>query len=231
MKKEFNYILAGLLMAFASCAKDNYDAPSSTFQGRITYQGEPVNVEEGQVRFQLWEGGWGKLTAIDVAVKQDGGFSALLFDADYKLVFPSGQGPFMTVSNGAAKDTTNFTLRGNQIMDIEVIPYYMVRDAQFRHTSGNITAHFRIDKIITNANARDIERVTLYVNKTQFVSGGTQIANTDLAISPSIDWTNLNMSVAVPALVPAQNYVYARVGVKIAGIEDLVFSPVMKVDF
>lgn len=231
MKKEFNYILAVLIIAFASCAKDNYDAPSSTFQGRITYQGEPVNVEEGQVRFQLWESGWGKLTAIDVAVKQDGGFSAVLFDADYKLVFPSGQGPFMRVSSGSSKDTTNLTLRGNQTMDIEVIPYYMVRDARFNYSSGNITAHCRIDKIITDANAKDIERVTLYINKTQFVSGGTQIANADLAISPSTDWANVNMSVAVPAMVPAQNYVFARIGVKIAGVEDLVFSPVMKVDF
>lgn len=231
MKKEFNYILAVLLIVLASCAKDNYDAPSSTFQGRITYQGEPVNVEEGQVRFQLWESGWGKLTAIDVAIKQDGGFSALLFDAQYKLVFPSGQGPFMTMSNGASKDTTNLTLNGNQTMDIEVIPYYMVRNAQFTYNSGNITAHCRIDKIITDANARDIERVTLYINKTQFVSGGTQIANADLAISSSTDWTNVNMSVSVPAMVPAQNYVFARIGVKIAGVEDLVFSPVMKVEF
>ncbi len=231
MKKEFNYILAVLLMVLASCAKDNYEAPSSTFQGRITYQGEPINVEEGQVRFQLWESGWGKLTAIDVAVKQDGGFSAVLFDADYKLVFPSGQGPFMTASVGASKDTTNLTLRGNQTMDIEVIPYYLVRDARFSYSSGNITAHCRIDKIITDANAKAIERVTLYINKTQFVSGGTQIANADLAISPSTDWANVNMSVAVPAMVPAQNYVFARIGVKIAGVEDLVFSPVMKVDF
>jgi hypothetical protein len=33
----------------------------------------------------------------------------------------------------------------------------------------------------------------------------------------------------VPAIVPTQNYVYARVGVKIAGVEDMIFSPVVKV--
>jgi hypothetical protein len=28
---------------------------------------------------------------------------------------------------------------------------------------------------------------------------------------------------------PTQNYVFARIGVKIAGVEDLIFSPVQKV--
>ncbi len=229
MKKEFRYILI-VLVFLASCAKDDYDEPSATLGGRIVYQGEPVNVEEGQVRFELWQPGWGKLTPIGVPIKQDGAFSTVIFDGNYKLVFPGGQGPFMTVSSGSAKDTIAVAMKGSRTMDIEVIPYYLVRNAQFSYSGGQVTANCRIDKIITDVNAKDIERVTLYINKTQFVSNETQIANANLSISPATNWSNVSISVNVPALVPAQNYVFARVGVKIAGIEDLVFSPLAKVE-
>jgi hypothetical protein len=39
------------------------------------------------------------------------------------------------------------------------------------------------------------------------------------------------MQVTIPTIVPTQNYVFARVGIKIAGVEDRIFSPVQKLTF
>lgn len=235
MKRTFNYIilLAGLAV-FASCKKDNYDPPGSTFKGRITYNGQPVMVEQNQVRFQLWEPGWGLNGALDVAIDQDGSYSAVLFDGNYKLVIPKNEGPFMSKTDGgAAKDTIMINLQGNKELDIEVLPYYMVRDAQFSQANGKIAATVKIEKIITDANAKNIESVSLYINKTAFVgaNGNMQIQRKDSTVNGATDLNNLQLSVNIPAMTPTQNYVYARVGVKIAGVEDRLYSSIQKITF
>jgi hypothetical protein len=45
------------------------------------------------------------------------------------------------------------------------------------------------------------------------------------------DPANISLQVTIPTITPTQNYVYARVGLKIANVEDMIFSPLMKVSF
>jgi hypothetical protein len=225
--------LALCLTAF-SCKKDNYDTPAVTLQGRITYQGEPVNVSSRDVTFELWEPGWGKNGAITINVNEDGSYAALLFNGNYKLVIPPSQGPFRSIiDNATNSDTMLLQLNGSRTMDIEVMPYYMVRNPQFNLSGNTIAATCHLEKIITDANGRDIENVFLYLNQTAFVDGTNYIARTSI---PGGAVADVNMSVAVPASISAngttgsQSYVYARIGVKISGVEDLLFSPVQKID-
>lgn len=227
MKKlKFIFTLLVATAIFASCDWDNYDEPESFLKGTIVYNGEPINVSYNDVNFQLWEPGWELSYPINVVIDQDGTYSALLFNGSYKLVFPDGQGPFRTV--GA--DTLDVNLNGDQNMDIEVEPYYMIRNAQFSAAGGNVTATFQAEKIITDADARDIERVNLYVNKSQFVDFRTNIASTEIGGGDIADLNSISMSVAVPEITPTQNYVYARVGLKVAGREDMIFSSVQRID-
>jgi hypothetical protein len=223
----------GLALVILSCKKDNYDAPATTFNGRLVYNGEAINVENGQLFLELWQPGFGRNGAISVAVAQDGSFSSLLFDGNYKLTISNGQGPFMWKTRTDGKpDSIALPLAGNQTLDLEVTPYYLVRNAQFTHAGGKISSTFKVDKIIANANAKNIERVTLYVNRTQFVSGGNDnnILQSNLAITPTTDWANVSITTgSIPVISPTQNYVFARVGVKIDGVEDMIFSPVTKV--
>ena len=227
-----NILLFALVVLVESCSKDNYDAPSATFSGKISYNGEPINVEYNQVRFQLWEGGYGKFTPIDVPIKQDGTFSSLLFNGKYTLTFPGGQGPYMTVQNGSTKDTLSVDISGNKEMDIEVIPYYMVRNHQFSYNSGVVTGSIKLDQIITDANAKNVDRVFLYLNTTQFVSGAgsAKVAESSVAGSAITDMNNVSLNVNVPSLTRTQNYIFARIGVKIQGVEDMIFSPVVKLE-
>ncbi len=139
-------ILLVALAAFASCKKDNFDPPGSTLKGRITYNGQPVMVEQNQVRFQLWEPGWGLNAPIDVAVNQEGGYSAVLFDGNYKLVIPKNEGPFMSKSVGSTKDTIIIKLQGSQDFDVEVMPYYMVTSAQFSQANGRVSSTVKIER-------------------------------------------------------------------------------------
>jgi hypothetical protein len=232
MKNRFYIIMLLATVIFASCKKDNYDAPESDFTGRLVYKGEAIGVQYGNVNFELWQPGFGKSGAINVNVTQEGTFGAKLFDGNYKLVFTANQGPFLWPKNAAGRqDTIAVQLNGSKTMDLEVRPYYMIRSAAVAAASGKVNASCKLEKIITDANAKDVERVSLYINKTQFVDGGNSIATQDLTGTAIADLNNLSMSVTIPALVPTQNYVFARIGVKIAGVEDMIFTASQKITF
>ena len=225
-------IILGILSSFLySCGLDNYDAPGSTLEGRLVYNNEPINVSYNDVTFQLWEPGWQKKAEINVAVDQDGSYSALLFNANYKLIIPSNQGPFRSKPNAeSASDTILVNLSGNKVLDIEVEPYYMIRNPLFTVAGRVVTGTFKADKIITGVNANNIEEVAIYVYKTMFVDFRSNIASSTLAGSAITDLNTISLSTSVPTLVPTQAYVFVRIGLKIQGIEDLIFSPIVKVN-
>jgi len=220
---------ACLVVMLASCEFDNYDGPAATLEGRIVYNGEAIGVSYNDVNFELWEPGWVKKTVIPVAVSQDGSFSALLFDATYKLIIPSYQGPFKTVRNSeSSSDTILLDLRGSTTLDIEVMPYFMIRDPQFSVSGRTVSSSCDLEKIITGVDEKSIERVSLYISKTSFVDSRTSIATRDLSGADIVDMTNIALTIDVPDVSPSQNYVFARIGVKISGVEDMIFSPVQQ---
>jgi hypothetical protein len=230
-KLNIQYIfLLALLTGVSACKKDNYDAPSSTLNGRIAYQGEEIGLEYNQVPFELYQPGFGKVGAITGTFAQDGTYSTLLFDGNYKLIIPNGQGPFQWKQNAAgSRDTLAVTVSGNQTLDLEAVPYFMIRNAVYTVTGRSVSATFRADQIITDASAKTIEKINLYINKTQFVSGADNIANAEISASAITNPSMINLSATVPAITPVQNYVFVRIGLKIAGVEDMIFSPLQKI--
>ena len=230
MKLKIQYIIAIISIIFASCEYDNYDEPDTFLKGRIVYQGEPINVSYNDVYFQLIEPGWQLTYPINVAVDQDGSFSALLFKADYKLVLPEGQGPYKSLLESNS-DSLDINLNGSTEMDIEVLPYYMVKNTGFSVSGTTVTSTFGLDQIITGDDAKDVERVNLYISKTAFVDTRTSVSTSEMGGGDIADLNSISLSTDIPDLVPTQNYVFARVGVKIAGVEDMLFSDIQKVEF
>lgn len=231
-----------LLLGLGSCAKDNFDPPQSVFEGRIVYNGEPLLVQSANVApgnnsdfpvfLELWQRAYGNRSSIRIPIEQDGSFSALLFDGDYKLIVPNGQGPFLWKRTAAnTPDSLSITLRGSQTMDIEVMPYYMLRSPQFTVSGRKVSGTVRLEKIITDAvNGKAVERVSLYVNRTQFVDAGNATSVTNLAGSAITNLNSVSLTSGdIPAPVPSQNYFFARMGLKIAGVEDMIYTPVQKV--
>jgi len=231
MKLHIYHIAMLVAITTASCKKDNYDPPTSKLTGHVVYKGEALGLEYDQVKFELYQYGFGKTGPIASVFEPDGSYSMLLFNGEYKFIIPYGQGPFMWKQTAAgAPDTTIINLQGSQVQDIEVTPYYMLRNPQLTRTGGNVSGTFKIEKIITGASARDVEEVNLYINKTAFVSGASNVAVKSMKGSDITDPNNVNLSIAVPTLTPAQSYVFARIGLKIAGVEDRIFSPVVRID-
>jgi len=225
-------IALGVITGFlASCSYDNYDEPGSQLKGKLVYKGEAINVSYNDVTLQLWEPGWQKKGQINVSVNQDGSYGAMLFDATYKLVIPKNQGPFRSLTNAeTSSDTILVKLNGSQTMDIEVEPYFMIRTPQFTVSGREVTSTFKAEKIITGTAAKTIERVNLYVNKTQFVDFRANVASAQLAGSSVVEGTTVTLKATVPAITPTQNYVFARIGLKVTGVEDMIFSPVVKIN-
>ncbi|MEO8110467.1 MAG: DUF3823 domain-containing protein [Ginsengibacter sp.] len=240
MKHLFRYgFILTLLITVFSCKKDNYSAPGTFLTGALLYNGDSIYVERNQVTYQIYQYGFGSVGPIGGSFAQDGTFSQVLFNGDYKFIISNGQGPFLwKQTSSGAPDSLAISLKGNQNIDLQVTPYYIVRNAQFTYTGSDtsITATFKADKIITDpAMAKDIERVSIYVNKTQFVSGGDNVALNNMpggAITdPNSITLKVNMGGAVRSFVPSQNYVFVRVGIKIVGVEDMIFSPLKMVTF
>jgi hypothetical protein len=231
MKFKIHYIIL-LAIAFGvqSCKKDNYEAPTSTLNGRIMYNGEEIGLEFNQVPVELYQPGFGKSGAIGATFDQSGGYSYLLFDGQYKLIIPNGQGPFRWQENAnGGRDTLNVSVSGNKTLDLEATPYFMVRNAVYTVSGTTLSATCRVDQIINGVDAKNIESVTLFINKTMFVSRADNFANTELAAAAITNPASINLSVTIPSITPTQNYVYARVGLKISGVEDMIFSPLEKI--
>jgi len=222
-----------ILVNVVSCKKDNFDAPNSTLSGRLIYEGQEIHIEHDQVTFELWQSGFGKNAPIKSSFSQEGIYSTTLFDGTYKFVIPTGQGPFKwkTDINGKA-DSLEINLKGNQTIDIEVIPYYLIKNAELSSNNSAILANFQIEKIISGAESKDIEHVSLYINKTQFVSGNSNsnVGKGTLNGNDIADLSNIQLSVDIPTMIPKQNYIFARIGIKIQGVEDLIYSPLKKLD-
>jgi len=236
MKSQVLLLLTIALIACdASCKKDNYSPPDTYLKGRIVYEGEPINVAYNDVTFQLWQPGWGKLTPINVTVNQDGSYSALLFKGNYKLVFPDGAGPFIpTKDKDTGNDTIYINLQSNMQMDIDVLPYYMIRNARFsvNTTDSIVSASCSIEKIITDSILeKDIEYVSLYISKTNWVDGRTSINSVTLQKSEINDINNIELKVKIPSIIPTQHYVFARIGLKIKNVGKMIFSNVQEIDF
>ncbi len=240
---RYSYFLLILFaVGLSSCELDNFAPPQSTFEGRLVYKGEPLLVQSANVGvgnnsdfpvfLELWQKAYNNRSSIRIPIEQDGTFSSLLFDGDYKLIVPNGQGPFLWKRTAANNpDSLDIAIRGSQKLDIEVVPYYMVRSPQFTVGGRKVSGSVKLEKIITDAvNGKTVERVSLYVNKSQFVDAGNTIATANLAGSAITDLNAVSLTTAdVPAMIPSQNYVFVRIGLKITGVEDMIYTPIQKV--
>jgi len=220
MKRFAITLLAGLGLLAGGCAKDNITPPTSQLTGRVTYQNQALNVRGGgNVQLELWQRGEFFRNKIQVFVAQDGSYSAELFDGDYKLTRLRDNGPWQNNT-----DSISVTVRGNTVVDVPVQPYFTIGSSTIAKSGGNVTASFSVAK----TGNRDIESATLYLGYTQFVDTFNQFAS---ATKGSSDLTNLSQPVSLSVTIPAnaRGTIYARVGVKTQGVNELVYSPVQQI--
>ena len=227
MKQNIEKLLLLVLGVFflASCGKDNYEAPKSMYTGAILYKGDTICVaSKSAVYFELRESGWQYKTPIKVLVKTDGTFSAVLFNGNYKMVLPATQGPYLSPS-----DTTDVVIAGNINKNIEVMPYYMIRNAAFTAAARTVTGSCNLEQIVLGDQANAVERVTMYVSYTYYADQFSNDVSADAALT---DLNNLSVNVTVPLFPtrPTQSYVYVRLGVKVQNVDDMIYTSPRKVN-
>jgi hypothetical protein len=222
MKQFTLTILAGLGLLAASCEKDNYSPPESQLTGRVTFQNETVGVRgQGGVQLELWQRGEFFRNKIPVYVAQDGTYSATLFDGEYKLTRLRDNGPWVNNT-----DSITVQVSGNTIVDVPVQPYFVVRNATIAKSGTAITASCQVSQATAG---RAIESVTLFVNNGQFVDTNNSLVGR--TTKSGNDVANLAQPLTFSLTLPstARNAVYARIGVKTQGVNELYYSPVQKI--
>ncbi len=220
--KKVNYIIlmiTGILFT-TSCEYDNYEEPSSILEGRFVYNDQAVGVKSDLDVIRLYEEGWQKFTPITVSVKHDGTFRAALFNGDYKMALVAGNGPWQNIS-----DTIAFQFMGNKTLDIAVEPFFWPHDEDYKLNGTTLSASFDIDQVVEDKN---IEFVALYIGKTALVDNLYNAKN--LKLQPA-DIPNLDQRLSIDMDLSdiGEDFVYARVGIKTRGNQELVFTQAQKI--
>jgi hypothetical protein len=135
---------------------------------------------------------------------------------------------------------------GTTTIDVPVTPYYTIQNAQITHNKtvnapvGAIQATFNIGSVNTT---RNLEYVGLYVWNTSIVDrvNSITVANTirERTLAQLGGVAGLGNQVSISVNLPADIYVtpspapreevFVRVGVKTAGVAEMLFTPVIKV--
>jgi hypothetical protein len=214
----FSPLLAAVLF-LSGCELDNYDAPASVLKGNVVYNGQPLNVRSNAsgIKLELWQRGYALFTKIPVNIDHDGSFSASLFDGDYKLTRLKGA-PWADNT-----DTINVQVRGTTILDVPVDPYFVINNASFqKNGTGSVTATFHLQRVNTS---RQLELARVYLGQTIIVDQNNNAAAATVTAAAMPDLSQpITASVTIPAVVAGQKFIYARVGVKVAGVAELLYS-------
>lgn len=215
----FSVIL--LLAVFTGCGKDNYDEPESTLTGKITYNGEAVNVRgtDERVRLQLYQDGYAKHDPIEVFVGQEGTFSAKLFNGEYKMVTRNNNGPWVN-----SRDTTIITVKGSTVMEFKVTPYFTISNSEITLSGNTMNTSFSIAQIVSTA---EIEKVLLLLNSTSFVDDGYNIQAKEF-IGDQVKMGQGSYSLELNEKATQARALFGRVCVRTRGVDQGIYSPVVR---
>jgi Protein of unknown function (DUF3823) N-terminal domain/Domain of unknown function (DUF3823_C) len=221
MRYKLLFSILILSVVLGSCKKDNLKAPESTITGSIVFNKLPLGVRSNGVQVELWQHGYQLFSKIPVYVKQDGTFSAKVFDGSYKLTLLKGNGPWADNT-----DSIDVVVSGSKQVDITVDPFFIINNATFQRTGSTITGTFGVQKV--NAT-KALELVRIYVGQT-VITDQTNNAGTAQKLAAAVDITQpVTLNVNVPGSLAAKDYVFVRIGVKAAGVGELLYSAPQKI--
>ncbi len=208
---------------FAGKTDPNYDEPTSIIEGKITFNGAPLNVKgtDQTVQLKLYQPGYALRAEVPVYVKQDGSFSIKVFDGKYKLVGRDNNGPWLN-----ATDTVEINLQGKAQVNYEVEPYYTIENTQLSlSTDYRFSGSFNLIKNISTAN---LSYYTLLISKTAFVDDVSNIYRKDFTTAPG-NPISISEDLNNNASVKSASTLFARVGVRATAADQAIYSEVIKI--
>ena len=221
MKKimKATVLLAGAWL-MQGCGLDNYDEPEAQFSGRVTYQGEPLQLRHGSIKFDLEQDSYELGDKIEVAIAQEGTFASRIFPGEYRFVPRPGNGPWTDDCQ-----PVEFTIKGGKQLDFEVVPYYLLRNSNITLSGNTLNGVCSVKSI---AGGKAIEAMTLFVGKTRFVDdrGGRSVVTSNF--EQPAEGVN-NISVNIKEIVDKYPVLYARIGLKIHGVDERIYTEIVKI--
>jgi hypothetical protein len=204
------------------CKKDNFEKPAARLSGRVVYNKEPLGLRSNGVQLEIWQRGYQLYSKVALHVAQDGSFSASLFDGNYKLVLIPGNGPW--VSN---TDTIDVAVNGSTTIDVNVQPYFIVKNATATKSGTDLNATVSLEQVDTR---QQLEAVYLYVGSTNIVDQVNNLGGSNVIAANIPDLSQpVPLKLTIPASLASQPFFYARVGVKIIGVAEMIYSQPLKV--
>ncbi|WP_339878252.1 DUF3823 domain-containing protein [uncultured Algoriphagus sp.] len=218
LKSINTYLILLIAIALASCEFDNFEEPKSTLSGRLVYNGETLGLRSNGVELELWQRGYDLFQKIPVYVAQDGTFSAVLFDGDYKMTLIRGNGPWMDRT-----DSIDVQVRGSQMIDVEVQPYYVVNNTSVNVNGNNLSVTFTIDDINPD---RNLEFAAIYMGRTSITDAVRNEGVFNIPADQIVLGTPLTVEFPIPEALAGRSEIFVRVGAKTVGIPELVYTQV-----
>ncbi len=204
---------------------DIYDfIATSIINGKIVYQGKTLSFRSNAMSLQLYQTGFDTYTSTNVSIRQDGTFTALMFDGNYRLINPSGT----TQPWQYRSDTLKFELNGSASVDYEVTPYYIINDETFTKVDTSITTNCKIAKIVPTAT---LQYAALYIGRTSMVDQRYNESFLQLKSSVLTDLNNVNITAGIPKRLRDQGYCFVRIGVKPNQSSEWLYTQVQKITF
>ena len=141
-----------------------------------------------------------------------------MFDGNYKLTLLKGNGPWADLT-----DSIDVTVKGSTQVDVPVNPYFTINNETFQKNGTTIAATFNLQKVDTS-KALDLAKI--YIGQTIITDETNNAANAQKAAADITDVSQpVTLSIDVPASLATKDYIYVRVGVKAAGVAELLYSP------
>lgn len=242
MKKIIYLSFVILACTFASCEYDNFDAPSLTVSGNLTYNGKNVLFDGNPARtlLKVVQSGFGKVdggTALQVS--DAGAFTQLLFAGEYWLTPFNNQYPFEftqfeNLGSGVGYDSIYIDLQDNLKMDIEVIPYYEISNYSVSLDGANMVMKFNAAKVTgTQKAAPAIRNIRCFVSTSKIVNSATTCA-----VTRAVNVTGGDLQISMPVTTYQNGYVnnfrdyaYCRIAIELDNIPNYyLFSEVLKLE-
>jgi hypothetical protein len=219
--KLYKLLVFAFMLAGIACKKDNLEPPASTLTGKVVFQDQPIGVRSTGVQFEIWQPGYQLFTKIPLNIKQDGTFSSLLYDGDYKIVRAKGAGPWTDNT-----DTINVKVNGAATVDIPIDPFFIIKNATFEKVGSAIKGTFTIEK---NTTTKTVELARLYIGPNLVLDQNNNAANVQVLPAAITFGIPVSVTVNIPAAIANDNFIFARAGVKTLGTAELLYTMSQKV--
>ncbi len=220
--KNIFLVLSICMLLLSACEYDNFKEPDSILKGSVVYDGQAIGVRTNGPRLELWQDGHALKTAIPIYIAQDGTFSARLFKGQYKLV-RKADAPWLP----QLSDTIIVDVKGNTKYDVEVTPYFLIKDESFEKDGETIKVKFTIINIVPNAN---LAAVNIYFDKGVLTDHNRNDAKQAVSVSDITNAEETTVIATIPEHLKNEDYLFMRIGALSNSSSEYCYSQSHKVN-